>query len=532
MQLQAATSSLEQQHVQVLARHQQHQQQQSRPLRPHAADKSAVTATVQPLADLAQQLQSDLELLSAQHKALHAAARRVSSGFKAGGSIIRARAVELGASLERHCAGMGATIAAAGQQPQEVTQRAGKAGCSSSLPLVVAAAVVQHWNDVEMLLTALQQTCDRMSDVAGGQGTAGSGLTGQQDGLVTGQTSDMTSAQLGGGDGCSSSGVRRRAVKACRKLVDGLQQLAIATGDRAAAPAGAVGASAKAVAQQQQRMVAANGDTAAAPAGASAKAAVQQQQQQQELLQELVLTQNNPTAGRLNLQPQHSQAGAGDSRPEADQQQQDRQQDDRQRLQHDRHSSGDREVQRSQPVSSKGCDAAAPLSTNSSCTAEGLGQLLAALQAQLYAAAGAAAAAGHTSEVGAQQRQSMHISSRRSSRTAALGHRGNLDGVPSSAEVVSGGVGHSQRSAVGAAGAVGRGSRHRSPKPTQQADDLGYQQQHRGSDRRSRAADVLPADPEPDEAVRASIRRVERAALLENIKLLQQHQRGGSLSQS
>jgi hypothetical protein len=197
-------------------------------------------------------------------------------------------------------------------------------------------------------------------------------------------------------------------------------------------------------------------------------------------------------------------------------------------LQHDRHSSGDREVQRSQPVTSKGCDAAALLSTNSSCTAEGLGQLLAALQAQLSAAAGAAAG-GHTSEVGVQQRQSMP-SSRRSSRTAALGHMDRLCEVPSSAEVVSGGVGQSQRSAAGAAGAVGRGSRHRSPKPTQQADDLGYQQQYRGSDRRSRAADVLPADPEPDEAVRASIRRVERAALLENIKLLQQHQR--SLSQT
>src|SRR5689334_2421257 len=79
MQLQAATAALEEQHTQLLKHHQQQQQQQRQQQQaslttPSPARETAAVsdAALQPLADLALQLQGDLELLSSQHKALAA----------------------------------------------------------------------------------------------------------------------------------------------------------------------------------------------------------------------------------------------------------------------------------------------------------------------------------------------------------------------------------------------------------------------------------------------------------------------------
>jgi hypothetical protein len=76
----------------------------------------------------------------------------------------------------------------------------------------------------------------------------------------------------------------------------------------------------------------------------------------------------------------------------------------------------------------------------------------------------------------------------------------------------------------------------------QQQQQQQQQQEHsmRRSERRPRGADVSPGISQHDGlpsqhsqaggSVQASNRRVERAALLEQIKLLQQHHQGGGLS--
>jgi hypothetical protein len=96
-----------------------------------------------------------------------------------------------------------------------------------------------------------------------------------------------------------------------------------------------------------------------------------------------------------------------------------------------------------------------------------------------------------------------------------------------------------------------RSTQHNSTMPPGGIDlqlDLLQQQQQqqerskRKSERRLRGADVSPGASQDvggllsqhsqadESSVQASIRRVERAALLEKIKLLQQHQQGRSLS--
>lgn len=522
LQLTAATSALEDHHAQLLAQQQQvqQQQQQGQAAAPAAAQSSstqqqqlqpAVTSAVVPasvarLADLAQQLQQDLTVLSSHHKQLHTAAARICSAFRAGGSIIRARALELGASMERHCA---AAAASAGALPAG----AGKASAVAvpgSFPLVVAAAVVQHWNDVEMLLAALHSTCETMLPELTNQTTH-----------VQGDVGQLTAAAAGLQQRSSDCGTaaRRRALKACRRLVDGLQQLL---------PAGqGCDGSHHAAHQPQQHL----------KQQMEKQQREQHQKQQEELFYELnagraaaAAADSSPDQSRTmqQQQQQHLALRPSNHRPLTDQQ-------STHHVCHNTKPTHDTtpplDVQQHTQVyvSPGGRQSAAQ--SNSSCS-EGLGQLLSALQAQMAAAAAAAPAApaaGTAAGAGAScAAERSHVavdrgydlegssSSKRPARTArgvktagaraALFGNDQLDGIDQQCQQQQQQQGHCRKKAEGRTQAAGASAA---------AQSLGQ------------AGGVGQAD----EAMRASIRRVERAALLEKIKLLQQHHQGRSLSQ-
>lgn len=507
LQLQAASAALEEQHAQLQAEVHQQQQQRSAAAESAAAQRSsdqqaaAVSCagtveadSVELLAELAAQLQQDLTVLAAQHKQLHAATKRLGSGFRMGGSIIRARALELGASLEKHCAG------AAGGLQQHQHQHRGVLGVSS-LPLVVATAVVQHWNDVEMLLSALHQTCENMlPDGFGGQPDVGprsdrQHAGGQADGLT--DVTGWVSAQQGVGVD-SGTAARRRALKACRKLVDGLKQLAPRS-DQQGKKAG----------QQQQQQQQAHSQQ------------LRQQAHSQQLPQELQEGRGQaPDSAQL---PQQLLCVGGD-RSRLDQQQQPYGQ------QTDANSSS--RVRREQPNKPATVQAVAlsqspagggPVSptTTSSSGGGGLGELLAALQAQLAAAASDATSRQQADALGADRPSHTAADS---SRRGTGSHKAGVVQAPAEAA-------QARQARVAAAADVGA---------AEQSVVLQQQQQQQGSERskhrsgtRSQAAEVSPSvsrapcQQSQDEAVRASIRRVERAALLEKIKLMQQCQQPG-----
>lgn len=489
LQLQAASTALEEQHAQLQAEVHQQQQwsvatesaaaQRSSDQQAAAASCAAtVEAAVEPLAELAAQLQQDLTVLAAQHKQLHAAAKRLGSGFRMGGSIIRARALELAASLEKHCAGAAGGL----HQQQHQHQYRGVLG-GGSLPLVVAAAVVQHWNDVEMLLSALHQTCDNMlPDGLRGQPDVGPGSDrqhagGQADGLT--DVTGWASAQQGVGVD-SGTAARRRALKACRKLVDGLKQL-VPRSDQQGKKAG----------QQQQ-----------------------QQAHSQQLRQELQEGRGQaPNSAQL---PQQLLCVGGD-RSRLDQQQQQYGQ------QTDANSSS--RVRREQPnkpaavqaVASQSQGGGGPVSpTTSSSGGGGLGELLAALQAQLAAAAADATSRQRPDALGADR--SSHTPADSSRRGAGSHKAGVVQGPAEAAQA--------RQADVAAAADVGA-AEHFMLLQQQQQQQGSERSKHR-SGTRSQAADVstgvsrAPSQQIQDEAVKASIRRVERAALLEKIKLMQQ----------
>jgi len=506
MQLQAASAALEQHHAQLAARQQQLQQhthqleQQSAALgadslSPPAAQKpivtpAAVSAAVQPLAELSQQLQQDVTTLASQHKQLHAAAKRLCSGFRAGGSIIRARALELGASLEKHCAGgMSGRQQLAGSAPQH------RAAAGSSLPLVVAAAVVQHWNDVEMLLAALHQTCEAVlqplaeSEAAGGSSSIQQ--THQQDGLTTATDTACVTQQH---NSSSSSTARRRAVKTCKRLVDGLQQL-LTTGD-------------------QERM----------------------------LLQELSA---GLTTGHRRQQQEQQKQGQQQAHAVTD----NRHQVDQQHKQQQQQPGGLKTLESTHPGHSR------PL-TSTRVSEEGLGRLLAELQDSL-SAAGAIPYPEHSTTQSSQHRvpgckgraassgtsaASLPTRGRRSTAGAAEGAPGGGQG----SKVQPGAGAGSTRAGAGAEGVAAWLQPHSSPAqgfhepPAASGAALLHEEQWLGNHHHLQLEQRQRKDKGPsgtpsaasdagtsraDEAIRASIRRVERAAMLEKIKLLQQQGR-------
>lgn len=484
LQLQAVAVAVEEQHNNSQQQQQEAAGQtgeQSSVQQPQES-ANAVASAVQPLAAVALKLQQELAVLSGQHKQLHAAATRVCGAFKAGGSIIQARAVELGAALQKHCA----AVAAGG------TARGGSSGSGSAhpqqpqhLPLVVAAAVVQHWNDVELLLAALHKTCETMLPPAALTATtttavvddginndttthsnthhtrdSGRQQTCQQEEGVTGptaanrtdkKTSQLLHKQQQCGGGADGTAARRRAVKLCKRLVDGLQQL---LPDTAVDQLHTQYSSER---QQGQR-----------PSGAKQQLQPQQQQDRQPRRR----STNTDNRQQADQQPQRSgDVGRQTENAHSNQHTQQQQQVDSGTHRHE-HEHGVQAV--GNGFGGQRQSAMVHTSTGSSCT--GLAQLLATLQEQLAGAAGsvagqhqAGAAAAHNpnspgstegSSAGAGGQQQQHHSSRRTA--------GSLTGCVEAALASSGGV-------------------------------------------------------EPSEAVRASIRRVERAALLEKIKLLQQH---------
>jgi hypothetical protein len=278
---------------------------------PPAVDGDALLAQCQ-------QLQADVGVLSAYSKAQHDALKRLCAGFRAGGSLVRTRALQLGAELQQQCLQPGSSSESSHSQAAAGTPRAAQAGSTrAALPVRLAATLVQHWNDVECLLATLHQSCEaalllapatacgdgqqqQQQQACGINADARDGLTAvaqqqQRQQTVTTAALNAGGTQTTGGTapGCaaaptsSSSGavVRRRAVKACKQLAAGLQEL---VGVGAGSGGGVTPQTAtdthrrqqqQEQQQQHQRQEQASGDTAArCTAAAQAPRTMQPQQ--------------------------------------------------------------------------------------------------------------------------------------------------------------------------------------------------------------------------------------------------------------
>jgi hypothetical protein len=175
---------------------------------------AAVAAAAEPLLLIAQQLQQEVEGLAGHNQQLLAAAKKLCSSFRSGGRAVRVRALSLKLELQQH--GIPAVegeekLTTAGGHTQQVGAGYSAVGAAAAadvdaLPAAVAASVVQHWNEVETLLAQLHQSSEALL-------------------LPPHQSAPAGKQQHVEASSSSNSASRKRAVRKCRKLLEGLQQV-------------------------------------------------------------------------------------------------------------------------------------------------------------------------------------------------------------------------------------------------------------------------------------------------------------------
>jgi hypothetical protein len=178
-----------------------------------AAAAAGAAAAAEPLLLIAQQLQHEVDGFAGHNQQLLNAAKKLCSSFRSGGRAVRVRALSLKLELQRHgipAAGSALEVATGDRGSAAFGGVAGCAGgaAAAALPADVAAAVVKHWNEVETLLAQLHQSSEAL--------------------LLPPPTPQQAQhgPQRHGADSSSScSSARKRAVRKCKKLLDGLQQV-------------------------------------------------------------------------------------------------------------------------------------------------------------------------------------------------------------------------------------------------------------------------------------------------------------------